>query len=314
MKVVHKECPNKVLVLKIDETDINTIFMNVDINDAGEMQYLYDKFAEEISNIVPEYVAGFNDTVYTQANAVKRLRELAKAIMSLPYMSELYVYFNNRTPIEHWEEKIRNYYNRKGVFGEIVLHYILKHFKNTIPLISKIYVKDSVSQEAHGYDAVHITSEDNNSVLWLGESKFYTDGKEGLKSLIEDLNKHFKCDFLNEQFAIISRQLQGGNHPQRDLWLQILSETSLLKDKFQLIKIPLFCIYEHTIANDFLHNIAELSDNIVTHSVDYQKYFVDNNNLSNKDKVQIILILMPVKCKNDLTYHLLQKIYHLQGI
>lgn len=50
----------------------------------------------------------------------------------------------------------------------LVLHMFLKEFKNTIPLISKMYFKDSFSQEAKGFDAVHVSQD--SLTLWLGET------------------------------------------------------------------------------------------------------------------------------------------------
>ncbi|WP_330558188.1 Hachiman antiphage defense system protein HamA [Acutalibacter sp. 1XD8-33] len=34
--------------------------------------------------------------------------------------------------------------SRRGEFGELILHLLLRDFKNTIPLISKVYFKDSI--------------------------------------------------------------------------------------------------------------------------------------------------------------------------
>ena len=314
MRIVTKYCPNDVLVMKIDEDDINTFFINTDIDDAGEMKYLYEAFANSISELIPEYVAGIDYNEEMKSNPVGKMREWATAIMKLKYIDKLHTYFINDIQPQDWDEDVLAWYNKKGVFGEIILHYILKHFKHTIPLISKIYVKDSVSQEAHGFDAVHVTTDNNKNTLWLGESKFYTDGKEGISALIKDLGNHFKTNFLNEQFAIISRQLRNSNNSQRDIWLKELAHAKNLSDKFDLIKIPLFCIYEHKIAENFLYKINEIDDAIIAHSTEYKKYFDGNNNFKNKDKVQIVLILMPVKCKYDITKNLLEKIYHQQNI
>ena len=64
------------------------------------------------------------------------------------------------TPYEQWDNDIFKTYNSKGIFSELILHFILREIKGTIPLISKIYFKDSNAVEAHGFDAVHITTED----------------------------------------------------------------------------------------------------------------------------------------------------------
>ena len=88
---------------------------------------------------------------------------------------------------------------------------ILKDFKNTIPLVSKLYFKDSFAQEAKGFDSVHVS--EDGTTLWLGETKFYKDStkqgvkKGGIDELVKDLNSHFVKDYLQEQFVIIRRGL-----------------------------------------------------------------------------------------------------------
>jgi hypothetical protein len=72
-------------------------------------------------------------------------------------------------------DDVANKYLKRGEFGELILHLILRDFHNTIPLLSKIYFKDSIGHTVHGFDAVHI--DPVNKTLWLGESKLYIDPK-----------------------------------------------------------------------------------------------------------------------------------------
>ncbi len=44
--------------------------------------------------------------------------------------------------------------------------------------------------------------------LWLGESKFYQDGKGGLRELLNDLENHFKKDYLDEQFTVVKKKFK----------------------------------------------------------------------------------------------------------
>lgn len=119
-----------------------------------------------------------------------------------------------------------------------------------------MYFKDSFSQEAKGFDAVHVSQD--SLTLWLGETKFYkawkTKGvvKGGIDELVEDLKKHITKDYLSEQYVIIKRGLETQlEHPQREEWIEKLSRPILLKDVFQYIRIPLLCIYEDDIALDY---------------------------------------------------------------
>ena len=150
--------------------------------------------------------------------------------------------------------------------------------------------------------------------MWLGESKFYTDGKDGVQELITDLKTHFCRDFLEEQFSIIKRGV-GEYHPQRDEWIEKLSNNIVLKEVFSYVKIPLLCVYEHTLASDFIKDIESVFNNkIILHSQSYKDYFDKHNSYSNKDNIDCVLILMPIESKDHLVKLLLEKIWHLQSV
>ncbi|MFP9084234.1 Hachiman antiphage defense system protein HamA, partial [Enterococcus faecalis] len=70
---------------------------------------------------------------------------------------------------ESIDDKIDNKYLRRGEFGELFLHSILKYLFNTNPLIAKIHFKDSFGHAVHGFDSIHINTD--SMTLWLGESK-----------------------------------------------------------------------------------------------------------------------------------------------
>jgi hypothetical protein len=75
------------------------------------------------------------------------------------------------------------------------LHLILRDFIKTVPLISKIHLKDSDGMTVHGFDAVHIGNcieDSSKKSLYLGESKLYKDGKSvELESYKPPFDKRF---------------------------------------------------------------------------------------------------------------------------
>ena len=76
---------------------------------------------------------------------------------------------------------------------------LLRDFYDSLPLLSKIYFKDSDGHTVHGFDAVHIAPDINDKSkfsLWLGESKLYTNGKAGVKALTKDIEEHFNIKYL----------------------------------------------------------------------------------------------------------------------
>lgn len=251
MQAVSNTGRSGVLVLKVDEDDVNTVLMNTDIENDGSLKYAYDNFADAFSENILEYAFAYADIPRNQIT--KKQREAAQSLLKLHEIEKLRYYLEHDVPEEDWEPAFLRWYEKRGVLGEIVLHMFLKEFKNTIPLISKMYFKDSFSQEAKGFDAVHVSQD--SLTLWLGETKFYkawkTKGvvKGGIDELVEDLKKHITKDYLSEQYVIIKRGLETQlEHPQREEWIEKLSRPILLKDVFQYIRIPLLCIYEDDIA------------------------------------------------------------------
>ena len=280
MQAVSNTGRSGVLVLKVDEDDVNTVLMNTDIENDGSLKYAYDNFADAFSENILEYAFAYADIPRNQIT--KKQREAAQSLLKLHEIEKLRYYLEHDVPEEDWEPAFLRWYEKKGVLGEIVLHMFLKEFKNTIPLISKMYFKDSFSQEAKGFDAVHVSQD--SLTLWLGETKFYkawkTKGvvKGGIDELVEDLKKHITKDYLSEQYVIIKRGLETQlEHPQREEWIEKLSRPILLKDVFQYIRIPLLCIYEDDIALDYLkaiddekasqlkNSIAVSGDIVITH-------------------------------------------------
>ena len=199
MQAVSNTGRSGVLVLKVDEDDVNTVLMNTDIENDGSLKYAYDNFADAFSENILEYAFAYADIPRNQIT--KKQREAAQSLLKLHEIEKLRYYLEHDVPEEDWEPAFLRWYEKKGVLGEIVLHMFLKEFKNTIPLISKMYFKDSFSQEAKGFDAVHVSQD--SLTLWLGETKFYkawkTKGvvKGGIDELVEDLKKHITKDYTD---------------------------------------------------------------------------------------------------------------------
>lgn len=319
MNVPNNTGSNDILVLKIEEDDINTILINTDIDSEGLIYYAYDNFSDVFSENILEYAFAYAEI--SREEVTRKQREAAKSLIKLHEIKKLKHYLENDIPEEEWDKDFLRWYERKGVFGEVILHMILKEFKNTIPLISKMYFKDSFSQEAKGFDAVHVSSD--GSTLWLGETKFYKAWKKqgvingGIDELVGDLNNHFNKDYLTEQFVIIKRGLDAQkSHPKREEWVEKLSKPILLKEVFQYIRIPLLCIYEDEVALNYLKPLEEAMKNlnICTHTTTVKDYYNSINTYPHRDRVQTLLILMPIEAKNKLIKCMLEKIWHMQNI
>lgn len=301
-----------VIILNVEEENLLSFLVDKDIDDNGEYKMMLNELANAIIRTIPEYVfANYEDPLIPQNNSVDMLREAARNIYKIPDYQLMRDYYIDGNASK--EKDIVDFANRKGEFGELLLHLILRDFKKTIPLISKVYFKDSTGIPAHGFDSVHISPEDK--ILWLGESKFYTDAKSGIKELVNDINSHIKADYLNEQFIIIKKNLENNSIPQRDFWIQQLISANKLTSKVSMINIPLLCIYPHDVYK--LYDEIQCEEAVKYHCKDVKElkdYFDNLNNHPLKSELNIILILFPIEDKKVLVKKLHEKLWHMQNI
>lgn len=304
---------HKVVVLKVTQPDVEGLVLNHDLSDDGEYSYMETDFIDSVMRYLPEYAMGDEPAPTSIIDMVPYLKETAKSVIKVKKIAEINEYIKNDTPYDQWDQDILKIYMTKGIFSELILHFLLRAIHNTTPLISKVYFKDSFAHEAHGFDSVHIS---NDNKLWLGETKFYTDGQNGINALIEDLNLHFKHNYLKEQFLIIRRSLAGKN-PVRDEWIEKLNSATRLEEKLDLIVVPLLCIYEDNVATDVINAInagVDADTLIIDHISTMKEYFDKNNTFVHSDRVQPLLILLPVECKKRIVAEMLTKICNMQNI
>lgn len=304
---------NDIILLKIDEEELTSFLLKMDIDDGGQPIFPIEQLTEEIISVIPEYVfAEYEGSNIPQNQVVRKLREAANSIYKIKHFELMRRYYINNDEEAIEELKKLPYWNR-GEFGELILHFLLRDFKGTIPLVSKVYFKDSSGVPAHGFDAVHISTEDE--ILWLGESKFYTNAKQGLDALIEDLNKHLKTDYLNDQFVLIKKNLNNNSIPQRKQWLEKLSGVGTLKDKLKMINIPMLCIYENDIYSKFSDTELVEAENYHKMNVkELKEYFDAKNTNPVRNRCNIILILLPIANKYELVKRLHERLWHMQSI
>lgn len=302
----------KIITHKISEAELSTFLVGFDINDKGDIEYRVKPLIEKLSHVIYEFAFGFHDGEETPNNEIlSKLTEAAKSIYKIDAFQMVKDLYENNGSID---DDVEDKYLRRGEFGELILHLLLRDFHNTIPLLSKIYFKDSFGHTVHGFDAIHI--EKDSKTLWLGESKLYKDGKAGIKALIQDIDEHFKSDYLNSEFLIVSKKLKHfDNIPEKDYWLDLMSKSSKLIDQLESINIPLLCTYNCELFNKYSdENCKDFTQEYLVEMKELKQYFDDNNNHPLKTKLNIILILFPVQNKVEIVKGLHNKLSLMQKL
>jgi hypothetical protein len=249
-------------------------------------QFRLKPLVEIICRVIPEFSFGYHEGV------------------SVPHI-EMFEKFQEAAQIIYQTDKFK----KRGEFGELILHLLLRDFHNTIPLVSKIHFKDSIDMAVHGFDAVQITDDGKTKKLWLGESKLYKVGKDGIDELIEDLKKHVNGDFLRREFQLLYKKLPN-QIKDIEYWRDLMDKHTTLEKIFDTLVIPMVCTYT--------------SDLYKTHNEASKAFFSDFDNECRglhahfeakkiKTNIEIILLLLPVSDKDELNKALHNKLKAFQG-
>jgi len=301
----------KVIIEHISEAELKTYFVGFDIDNNGERYYRLEELATLLQAVIPEFAFGHHEG---EAVGIERIigmiREAAKSIYRIEEFEKTRDIYLGGGHIS--DNDVEKNYLRRGEFGELILHLLLRDFHNTIPLLSKIYFKDAYGSVTHGFDAVHIKPQ--TKTLWLGESKIYIAGRAGIKALIEDIKNHFKRDYLNDEFTIISKKLKPyDNIVEKDYWLELMDQNTTLLSLLESVSIPLLCTYSSDLFKEFDDETRSDFINAYEKEVrELKEYFDAKNDHPLKTSLNIILLLFPVRCKKELVKRMHEKLYRLQ--
>jgi len=319
------------------EKIINTTKINDKLNiyyvgyDLGK--YRNDELVEQILRVIVDFAYGFHDGILENSYNIDLLRESAKSIYKIQTFEKVKkIYVDNDNEIN---DSIEDKFLRRGEFGELILHLLLRDFYNSLPLLSKIYFKDSDGHTVHGFDAVHIAPDINDKSkfsLWLGESKLYTNGKAGVKALTKDIEEHFNIKYLRREFALISKKknsyvaldkFEDLNKKseyeiflkKQEEWYDKLDEQEKLQDILSSVTIPMLCTYSSDTFNKHTdETLDEFKKDLEKEIKDIEKHFHDNLTSPIAFDLNIVLLLFPVPSKKELVKQLHIKLNHLQGI
>ena len=253
--------------------------------EAGEFRLT--PLVEVIRRVIPEFALGYYEGVNIPlTEMVEKLKEAAQTV----YLSDKY--------------------QKRGEFGELILHLLLRDFCNTVPLISKIYFKDTHDKAVHGFDGVQVSYNDHEKKLWLGESKLYKDGKAGVKELANDIKKHVNADYLRKEFQLISRKLPI-NCPDIEYWRNLMDQHQTLENIYSSIVIPLVCTYSSKLFATHVSETREYLKDFIDECNSLHDCFLKENIETN---IEFYLMLFPVPDKDLLNKELDLRLKRMQRI
>lgn len=201
-------------------------------------------------------------------------------------------------------------YDRRGEFGELILHALMRETMGTESAISKIYFKDAVNNTVKGFDAVHVLATQTALELWLGEVKFYKDVTQAIRDVVPELEAHFQDDYLKKEFVLITNKLDpswAGTPKVKDL----LHRNRSLDEVVTAVVVPVLLTYDSTTVKGFSQASQQYKAALETELAAIHQKFVAKNKVT---KVRIELFLFPMASKDDLLAQLHKRLQAAQDL
>lgn len=336
---------NDILVSEIEETNLRAFYIGFDL---GACQLT--EFTDILMDSLVDFAFGYH-TGILRSYKRRTLVEAATALYNIKEFAEVKkTYVDNNAVLDDEELKIEDKFLKRGEFGELILHLILRDYFNTVPLLSKIHFKDTDGMTVHGFDSVHIGADLSNTEetsLYLGESKLYyrksgKAGAHGIDDLVIDIKSHFCKDFLKRECMLISKKKDAyptlESYPdintkeefadylnKKNYWIDILNKVSLgnhkMQDFINSVTVPLICTYESELFKKFDDDSHPDFKSEYEKEIKELQRLLDNklNGIPDekgelvKSKLNIVLILFPIPSKKELIKVLHQKLYNQQN-
>jgi hypothetical protein len=198
-------------------------------------------------------------------------------------------------------------YKRRGEFGELLLHALLREVFDSEPAISKLYYKSATNDTVKGFDAVHVVEMPDGLELWLGEVKLYKDASAAVTDVATELKAHTAQQYLRNEFILIDSKIDP--HWKHATTLkELISGRKSLDDVFARTCIPVLLTYESasvaahkTVCDEFR---AALKEEMLTV---FKKFTT-----TTLPDIRIHLFLVPLHEKKDLIAILHAKLEGMQ--
>lgn len=280
---IYKEKPEPLFELVTHEINIEP---GLTATSAGyeNSEWRYRAVADYLFDWLPEFALKYSDLEdLSSATMMRLIKRAAKTVYTTPK------------------------YEKRGEFGELLLHALIREVFDSQPAISKIYYKSTVNKAVEGFDAVHVVENGEDLELWLGEAKFHKDINRAITEVVKELEIHMGHDYLREEFILISSKVDP-RWPHAKKFEKLLSERNSLDNVFKCICIPVLLTYESKAVLSFNEVSAEYKDALLEEVTSIYKKFSSNE----LPKVRIHLFLFPLADKDLLVSTLQKKLEGLQ--
>lgn len=194
--------------------------------------------------------------------------------------------------------------------AEVFLYGLMQHQFNALPVVPKIFYKQSVQDNAKGADSVHIVVDGDDFSLWFGEAKFYNSIADArLDDIIDSVLNSLSSDKLRKENSIITSLSDIDELPlSATLKTNIkaaLSNRNSIDEIKSRINIPILLLHECSttaaaqgLSDAYRAEIAEFHKDRAT--AYFTKQLAQKGKVHKYDDVRFHIILFPVPSKKKI--------------
>lgn len=189
-------------------------------------------------------------------------------------------------------------FKRRGEFGELLLHAVIRELWEAEPAVSKLYYKDGPNETVKGFDAVHVVLVPGSPLeLLLGEVKFYRSIDKAMTDVAKELRDHFDNDeWLRSEFVAVTRKIDD-TWPHAGELRELLHRRRTINDILGRVRVPVLLTYESACVAKYDECHDMYCADLAAEVADLQQRFAGRNLPAD---VVIDLLLVPLERKANL--------------
>lgn len=192
----------------------------------------------------------------------------------------------------------------RGELGELLFHLICVLHYGTVPVVCKLILKTSSNDTVKGFDGVHLVPLDRDFELWLGESKFYKDGKGAIKEAVASIKQHIAPTFLKTEKAMLIGHV-AEEIPHREQVIKLFKSQTSSDKLIEKSVFPVLIAYESKSVAGFNALCQDYITNLTSEIEDLRNHFIDK---ADGIKLRFRLIFVPMGKKQDVIKSFDQKL------
>ncbi|MEI5664059.1 DUF1837 domain-containing protein [Bosea sp. CCNWLW174] len=179
----------------------------------------------------------------------------------------------------------------RGELGELLLHICCRQFFGTFPAVSKLFYKTSSNEVVKGFDLAHVrVSHDEKIEIWLGEAKFYQDGKRAAAAAIKSIQSHLDRGFLKSEKIMLGGKISPQT-PGYEKLLWMFDVDTPLDEIFDRIVVPVIICYDSAPCASFENDKTYLDQ------LEKELFLIDDIIRGSSIEVCIVKIMLPMNSK-----------------